>query len=364
MRVTHILDCFTGGGKERRCMQLLQGLHKEGVELQVIIVNSDISYPEIYSIPCNLCVIDRKNRKLGVLSTIKEIRYAIKSFSPHVVQSWGLMSSIFIIAAFPLMNFRFIASYVADVISPKFLQQTWIINELCKIYCDKIVGNSFAGLSAYGIQKSKAVLIYNGLNEERLKCSIDKTIKKKELNITTDYVVAMIASFNNYKDYDTYLESAKKIVKRRNDITFLAVGTGVKWEAYKQSLTQDECTFIRMLGRRNDIDEILQVCDLTVLCTNPKIKEGLSNSIVESMAFGVPVLATCGGGTPELIRDGFNSFFIKQQQPDSVAEQIVDVLEDEVRLKTVSHNARNTILNSFMLSRMTKDFVNLYNNEG
>ena len=356
MRVTHILDCFAGGGKERRCMQLLQGLYKEGIELQVIIVNSDISYPEIYSLPCDLCVIDRKNRRLDVLSTIKEIRKAVKSFSPHVVQSWGLMSSIFIIVAFPMMNFRFIASYVADVISPKFPHQTWLINELCKIYCYKIVG-------AYGIQKSKAALIYNGLNEERLKCSVDIAVKKKELNITTDYVVAMIATFHNYKDYDTYLESAKIIVKRRTDITFLAVGTGELWEGYKQKLTQDECTFIRMLGRRNDIDEILQVCDLTVLCTNPKIKEGLSNSIVESMAFGVPVLATCGGGTPELIRDGFNSFFIKQQKPYNVAEQIVDILEDDVRLKTVSNNARNTILNSFLLSRMTKDFVSLYNSE-
>jgi len=73
---------------------------------------------------------------------------------------------------------------------------------------------------------------------------------------------------------------------------------------YNAQITDDEREYIKLLGRREDVDEIFQICDLFVLTSNHG--EGVSNAIMESMAWGVPVIATKSGGTPEIIEDKVN----------------------------------------------------------
>lgn len=360
MRITHIVDTFFGGGKERRCLQLIQGLNKEGYnDIQFIIINDGISYKGLEECNCKITVLDRKRRGLSTFSTLKELYRLINDFHPEVVQTWGFISSFLVAFIRPLIKFRFIASYVADVIKPPTISK-WMSNAICKLTCSCIVGNSKAGLIAYGIPKSKAQLVYNGFNEERFKVKVDKSEKKHSLGISTKFVVAMFATFSRYKDYETYIEAAKLILSNSKEYTFLAVGSGPLWDEMKNKISTEESSFIRLLGHREDVDELLQICDLTILCTNPNINEGLSNSIMESMAFGVPVLATNGGGTPEIIEDGYNGYLIKEQTPIGVAKQFTNIMNDQEALQRSSINARNTIQEKFLLKRMTSDFIKLY----
>ena len=361
MKISYILDTFRGGGKERRCLQLIQGLNKAGYkDIQVIIVNNDIEYKELYECACELIIMDRKNRKLGFFETRKELKKHINSFSPDVVQAWGMMSALFIMTAFPLMKFKFICSYIGSIINPIFPSTLWFINNLCKIRSKVIIANTQAGIKAFGIPQKKAKVIYNGFNEKRFYNITDVEKKKEELRIDTKHVVTMVASFSSNKDYECYIKAAKILVSKRDDITFLAVGNGSLWEQMNSLLNEKEKKRIRLLGRRNDIDELFQICTLNVLCSNVKTKEGLSNSIMESMAFGIPALATEGGGTPEIIQDKQNGYIIKVQTPEKVAEDIANILGNENELKEVSIKARETIQEKFLLSRMTDDFIRLY----
>lgn len=362
MKITHILETFRGGGKERRCLQLLQGLSKTGTyTLQVIIINNNISYKELESIPnCTIHIINRKELNKGNWTVRKELRDVIGNFNPDIVQAWGLMSVFFILLSFPFPKFKFLASHVADVIKPRFPTSTWFINQLCKIKCSKIIGNSKAGLSAYNIPKKKAALIYNGFNEERFNKIADFNKKRDELGINTKYAVIMVATFGQYKDYQCYLDAAKIVCKSRKDITFLAAGTGPQFEFYKSQLSPQDEKLIKLIGRRDDVDELFQICDISVLCTNVKVNEGLSNSIVESMAFGTPVIATNGGGTPEIIEDGINGLLIKNQTAEEVANMIVGLIDNATERKKMSIKCKKTIQNKFLLKRMTDDFIQLY----
>lgn len=357
MRITYVLDTFKGGGKERRCLQVIQGLNRAGVtDIQVIIVNNDIAYKELYDTTAKIEIIDRKNQKLSQIQTAKKLFRLLKKFKPDIVQTWGMMSAGVVLLVKPFLRFKFLASYVADNYTPHGLNG--MINKVCNHVCVRIISNSKAGIKAYNTPSSKAVLIYNGFNEERFHNTTVVDKKKEMLGIATKYVVAMVASFWRTKDWQCYIDAAKEVVKQRHDITFLAVGQGPQWDYYNNQITDDERTYIKMTGRRDDIDEIYQICDLTVLTSSNG--EGVSNSIMESMAWGVPVIATNSGGTPEIIVDGENGRLINVQTAERVAAMVTELLDDPALLMQMKDKASLTVKEKFLLQRMTSEYIELY----
>ena len=357
MRITYILDSFGGGGKERRCLQLIQGLNRRGInDIQVIIIDNKVSYPELYDTTAKIEIIGRKEKGLGQFQTVRIVYWLIKGFKPDIVQAWGLMSAGVVLLVKPFIKFKFLASYVADCDTPHGLDG--MINNICNQVCLKIISNSEAGLKAYGTPASKAVVIYNGFNESRCNNRIDKAEKKKELGISTQNVVAMVAVFREDKDWRCYIDAAKKIIAKRQDITFLAVGGGPQWDYYNTQIKDDERKYIMMLGRRDDVDEIFQVCDFSILTSNHG--EGVSNSIMESMAWGVPVIATNCGGTPEIIEDGVNGRLIERQTYESVSTLITEIINQPDMLAKMSEKASQTVKDKFLLHRMTDEYVELY----
>ena len=357
MRISYILDTFGGGGKERRCVQVIQGLNRQGYnDIQVVIINNGVAYKELYETTAQIEIIDRKTKGLSQIQTAKALYTFLKDFHPDIVQTWGLMSAGVVLLVKPFMKFKFLASYVADCDSPHGLER--MINKVCNYICLKIISNSKAGLKAYKTTASKAVLIYNGFNETRFNNTIEKERKKEELEISTKYVVAMVASFWQTKDWKCYIDTAKFIIRQRKDITFLAVGKGPQWENYNAQISDDERLYIKMLGRRDDVDEIFQVCDLSVLTSTHG--EGVSNSIMESMAWGVPVIATNKGGTPEIIEDRVNGRLIDVQTPESVSALITELIDQPDILVVMGKKALQTVKVKFLLQRMTDDYMNLY----
>ena len=357
MRLTFVLDTFDCGGKERRCLQIIQGLNRAGhKDIQVIIINNEVAYKELYDTTAQIEIIDRKNKKLNQLQTAKALYALIKDFNPNIVQAWGLMSAGVVLLVKPFLKFVFLASYVADVMPPKRVNGR--INWCCCRICRKIISNSKAGVLAYGIPVSKAVVIYNGFNESRYSKIIDKDDKKKELGINTKFVVAMIATFWNGKDWDCFLQAAEMIIKEREDITFLAIGTGPTWNKYNDMVYGEERNLIRLLGKRDDVDELIQICDITVLVS--KHGEGVSNAIMESMAFGVPVIATNSGGTPEIIKDKENGFLLEKNNTYELKEQILILLNNQDLRNRLAINAANTIREHFLLEKKTQQYIGLY----
>lgn len=357
MRISYILDTFGGGGKERRCLQAIQGLNRQGYnDIQVVIINNGIAYKELYDTTAKIEIIDRKNKGLNQLQTAKALYELLNDFHPSIVQAWGLMSAGVVLLVKPFVEFKFLASYVADCDSPRGLKS--VINMVCNNACVKIISNSKAGLKAYTTPVSKAVVIYNGFNESRFNNRIHKDEKKKELGISTKYIVAMVAVFWKEKDWQCYIDAAKKIVVLRHDITFLAVGSGIQWDFYNNQIKDDEREYIKVLGRRDDVDEIFQTCDLSVLTSFHG--EGLSNSIMESMAWGVPVIATKNGGTPEIIEDKQNGLLIDNQTPDSLSEMITSLIDNPIQLREMGEKAAKTIKDRFLLQRMTDEYIQLY----
>ncbi|SDM55406.1 glycosyltransferase [Kriegella aquimaris] len=364
MKITFVLDTFGGGGKERRCLQLIQGLNKQGYNnIQVIIINNDIAYQELYEANIDLNIINRKNKGLNVVQTCLTLYRLLKTFNPDIVQVWGVFSAFFTNPIRCFMRFKYVGSYVANCNKPAnysverftILVNSWLANY--------VVGNSAAGIKAYGIPKRKAKVIYNGFNEERYNSSGPKRHDiKEEMGINANYIVSMVARLDDNKDHKTFIKAAKLIIKKRTDVFFLIVGNGPNLLQLQSLISQNERAFFNFLGFRSDVENILKITDVSVLCTNPnKHKEGVSNAIMESLAFSVPVVATNDGGTPEIIESGINGFLIKSHDSEQLCENILQILDDVVLKNKLSMAAKSTVDSKFNLQRMTAEYIEMYN---
>ncbi len=366
MKISFVIDAFNGGGKERRCLQIIQGLNKAGVnDIQLIIVNNGIDYPEIYSTTAEVIVMDRKRQKKSNNQTIRDLHGHLQVFKPDIVQVWNKMSAYFvdIVILRYRQSFKYIVAYVADCNTPNWRTKDFLINKLSLFLANKVIGNSMAGLKAYSVPKKKRVCIYNGYNFERAERanSLNINKKKKELNITTPYVVSMIARVDKNKDYQTFIDCAKQILTKRKDITFLAVGKGNLLDFYTNQIPQENRNEIRFIGFRNDVDDIIKISTITLLLTNYKTHgEGISNSIMESMALGVPVIATYGGGTPEIIKDEENGYLITNNSSIEIAQKVDSIIENKSLLYKLSIESKNCIVDKFELKKNTEKYIILY----
>src|SRR5437899_4057343 len=133
----------------------------------------------------------------------------------------------------------------------------------------------------------------------------------------------MVAEFNRFKDYATFIHMARRLSAKRSDVRFLAVGSGQTLQAGKELAAGVDA--IEFLGERKNVEPIVATFDIGVLAT---FTEGISNSIMEYMALRKPVVATDGGGTRELVVDGQTGFLVPPAKPEALVAKIEYLLDN------------------------------------
>ena len=116
-------------------------------------------------------------------------------------------------------------------------------------------------------------------------------------------------------------------------------------------------TKILFLGRQQNVENIMNICDIGVLAT---FTEGISNSLLEFMSLSKPVIATGNGGTIELIENMVNGMLIEAKQPELLKNNIERLLDDKICRIKMGHEALKKVQNLFTIDRMIEDFLNIY----
>jgi len=258
----------------------------------------------------------------------------------------------------------FINGIIADApLKIKWHQKIYLKGKLTYPFSDVVLSNSLAGIKSYDAPKNKSFCIYNGIDINRFRNLRDPVELKKELGIEHfKFVIGMIGGFMDRKDFDTLIAAAKKINIEHKDICFLLIGDGKNRKPTEEKLTEEDKKNIHFLGRRSDVEALIQVLDVGVLCTNSEIHgEGVSNSIIEYMSLEKPVIATEGGGTNEVIEDGKNGFLIGHKAVGGLAEKLLYLYNNPAIRKQMGERALQTIYDKFLLDRMTEEFIAVYN---
>ena len=134
--------------------------------------------------------------------------------------------------------------------------------------------------------------------------------------------------------------------------------------------TSEEATFqvaqlglgkeVRVTGRIpiEAVFKYLEQADVFLLSS---VSEGIANSVLEAMAWGIPVISTDCGGMSELIENGKNGLLIPIRNAEAVADAIQDLLElEELRVSKMIEAARNTVEDRFRKARLVEEMLSLY----
>ncbi len=213
-----------------------------------------------------------------------------------------------------------------------------------------------------GADPNKCVVIYNGIDLEAFTRPVQNPRLKGELGIgADDKVVGIVARLVDAKDHATFFRAAKIVQQNIPRVKFLVVGEedaqpGVLAQLEAQVAELGLTAQVIFTGIRQDIPDLLSVMDVSVLSS---IREGFSNTIVESMACGVPMVATDVGGNAEAIVNGYTGFVVPPKAPAPLAEAIIKVLKDEP-LAASMRQASKERARLFSLECMCQNTIELY----
>jgi glycosyltransferase involved in cell wall biosynthesis len=211
-----------------------------------------------------------------------------------------------------------------------------------------------------GVPGERVVVIRNAIDPEPLMVRDPscREMMQKWFSRPRKHIVAAAGRLSPEKGPDQFIAAAALMARHAPDVGFVLFGDGPLREKLARQIA--DCglsgSFV-LAGFRTDVERFLPVCDLAVLSS---WTEGLPVIVLESLAAGVPVVATAVGGTPEVVQDGINGFLVPPGDPAALARRIGDMLSDEVRRRAMGEQGRRLIREQFTFAAQAREYERLF----
>lgn len=206
--------------------------------------------------------------------------------------------------------------------------------------------------------------IHNGVDMRRFQPRLDRRPPFGPEGFAPEgtWVVGTIGRMQAVKDQLTLVRAFLYLIDHEPDarkrLRLVIVGDGPLREESLHLLREGGAEHLAWLpGERNDIPQIMQCLDLFVL---PSLAEGISNTILEAMAAGLPVVATRVGGNPELVQEGETGRLVPPSDPERMAEAIWTYFNDPQQRASHGQAARKKVEGRFSLEAMVNRYLSVY----
>ncbi len=216
---------------------------------------------------------------------------------------------------------------------------------------DLVIANSTAGVRFHsreiGLSQERYRVVRNGVDLERFRPRAAENVRAR-IGIAPEVpVVGMFASLKRQKNHPLLLRAAASLVDQMPDLRILLVGDMLYGglhgsDTFARSVHDmisdlgltEHCV---LLGNRADVEVLYPACDVTVL---PSLFEGTPNVLLESMACGVPVIATDVADNRELVAEGKTGHLVSLDDTELLAKRLRELLSDRERRAAMAQSAR------------------------
>jgi glycosyltransferase involved in cell wall biosynthesis len=208
-----------------------------------------------------------------------------------------------------------------------------------------------------GFDGSAVGVIYNGIDAGPPPDPALRACQRQRLQVSdATIVVGTIARLDPVKDLGTVLVAMSALARER-PVVLLVVGDGperarLEHQAAEAGLSDG----VRFLGHRDDARQWLAACDVYV---NSSVSEGVSLTILEAMAAGLPVVATRVGGTPEIVDDACGRL-VPPRDPAALAAAVRALSLDCAARRALGLAARRRVAERFTVDRMVQAYREVY----
>ena len=205
-----------------------------------------------------------------------------------------------------------------------------------------------------GVEPARIRQLYSGVDSERFRPVTDYPIIAKR----SPLVLGTVGRLDPVKNQSSLLVAVASLVTRFPSLCLTIVGEGplrASLEAQTASLGLTDR--VRFTGARSDTSDLMRRLDVFVL---PSINEGISNTILEAMATGLPVVAGRVGGNPELVLDGVTGRLYDPADPGALEQALLPYLTDLTLRQAHGKAARDRVVQNFGLEAMIARYRSLY----
>lgn len=212
-----------------------------------------------------------------------------------------------------------------------------------------------------GVEGKKIAVIPSGTDLSQFYPRPPNENLRKEFNLPAGVpVVAKIANYGVWKGQDVFLKAALETKNRGLKAIFLLAGRDTQSPDVRQKIKNlglGEDT-VRLLGFRTDIAEILSLVDVSV--NSAVAGEGISGALRESLAMGVPVIASDAGGNREIVRPGETGEIFPKGDWTALAEKIIFALTNRERTRAMASTGRDLVRREYTIERMVEKTMDFY----
>lgn len=274
---------------------------------------------------------------------------------PDVVHSWDWMASS---AALPLCALLRIP-VIDGTIRAGFVETHRTgMRGMCMALSKRVVANSVAGLVAWNVPSAKGRVLYNGFDPDRLPLCEPRPERDDSMT-----VVVMAARMAPQKDFSAVVRAARELDAREpRRWRFVLVGSGSdRQRLLGESRDLTERRVVTFIDPGAEALPAIRAADIGVLMTNELMhKEGCSNTLMEYMACGLPVVCTRGGGNPELVVEGETGYLIDAGSDALLVERLQRLTSDPSLADRMGLAGRRRLAERFSVERMVTELLRVY----
>lgn len=213
------------------------------------------------------------------------------------------------------------------------------------------------------IPQNKVLQVYNGVDCSRFHPGQpDQSISGCPFTRPTHCLLGTVGRMQTVKDQPTlvraFIRALEMEPQLKEQIRLVLVGDGPLRKECQQLLNAAGLDQLAWLpGERNDVPEVMRGLDCFVL---PSLAEGISNTILEAMASGLPVIATNVGGNADLVVVEQTGVLVPPADPESMARAIIRMAKQTDTRQSMALSGRRLVEEKFSMNAMVASYQGTY----
>jgi sugar transferase (PEP-CTERM/EpsH1 system associated) len=215
-----------------------------------------------------------------------------------------------------------------------------------------------------GVPRRHITQIYNGVDSQifRPEASGRRALPQQDFANDKSFIIGTVGRMQAVKDQinltKAFIQLATMLPEKRNQLRLVMVGDGSLRADCQKMLNDAGLGHLAWLpGARDDVADLMCGMDLFVL---PSLAEGVSNTVLEAMACGLPVIATRVGGNPELVQEGVTGSLVPPADPSALAEAMARYLKNPELAPNQGRAGRALTESRFSMESMVASYMQVY----
>lgn len=362
IRILHVVLSMETGGLENGIVNLVNHSNTNRFEIDILCLRQRGELADRITNP-NSHVLYNQTVGHGLWSSILEIVEACKVGKYHIVHSHGFTTML--------------ASYIAKLIKPYSIlingEHGTLYHSTMKQRLSQkfLFGRMNLNLSVsqdlketiiktFSIKKDNFLPIINGVDTDKFNQGIlGQTNLRRSLSINEDsIIIGSVGRLVPVKNYPSLIKAFSLLLESQPNCHLVIAGDGVERKSLEDEIdTRKLKNNIHLLGRRDDIPALMPQFDLFVL---PSFSEGLSNTLLEAMSCGTPVIASNVGGNKEIVVEGITGYLYPSDDYVALSKILISLSSNKKQIQQLSQQARQHICQHFSINTMVKNYEDVY----